>query len=125
MHSPIFTKAFEASGNIAKRRIVQVGTGDNSVSRADASSDTTIAERPIGICAELGAKTGETVDIHLLGIADCEAGAAITRGSSVEADATGRAVATTVANDFVVGIALAAATAAGDIIPVLIAPQRI
>ena len=125
MHSPIFTKAFEASGNIAKRRIVQVGTKDNSVSRADASSDTTIAERPIGICAELGAKTGETVDIHLLGIADCEAGAAITRGSSVEADATGRAVATTVANDFVVGIALAAATAAGDIIPVLIAPQRI
>ena len=125
MHSPIFTKAFEASGNIAKRRIVQVGTRDNSVLRADASSDTTIAERPIGICAELGAKTGETVDIHLLGIADCEAGAAITRGSSVEADATGRAVATTVANDFVVGIALAAATAAGDIIPVLIAPQRI
>ena len=125
MHSPIFTKAFEASGNIAKRRIVQVGTKDNSVSRADASSDTTIAERPIGICAELGAKTGETVDIHLLGIADCEAGAAITRGSSVEADATGRAVATTVANDFVIGIALAAATAAGDIIPVLIAPQRI
>ena len=76
MHSPVFTKAFEASGNIAKRRIVQVGTKDNSVSRADASSDTTIAERPIGICAELGAKTGETVDIHLLGIADCEAGAA-------------------------------------------------
>ncbi len=125
MHSPVLTKAFEAGGNIARRRIVQVGTKDNSVVRADASSDTTIAERPIGICAELGAKTGETVDVHLLGIADCEAGAAITRGSSVEADASGRAIATTTGNDFVVGIALAAATAAGDIIPVLIAPQRI
>ncbi|WP_420010953.1 DUF2190 family protein [Tateyamaria sp.] len=125
MHGPLYTRAFEATGNIAKRRIVQVGTKDNSVVRADAASDTTIAERPIGICAELGAKTGETVDVHLLGIADCEAGAAIARGSSVEADATGRAVATTTTNDFVIGIALAAATASGDIIPVLIAPQRI
>ena len=125
MHSPILTRSFEAGGAIGARRIIQIGTADGHVVQADASSDTTIAERPIGVSDELGAKSGARVDVHLAGIADVVAGGAVARGSSVKADATGRAVATATASDFVVGVALTAATAAGDIIPVLLAPQRI
>ena len=125
MHSPILTRSFEAGGAIAARRIIQIGTADGHVVQADASSDTTIAERPIGVSEELGAKSGARVDIHLAGIADDVTGGAVARGGSVKADAGGRAVATSAANDFIVGVVLAAATAAGDIIPVLLAPQRI
>jgi len=125
MHQPILTRAFEAEAAIRARRIVQVGTRDGAALQADASSDTTIAERAIGIAGELDVPEGVSVDVHLAGIADCEAGGAVVRGSSVKADAKGRAIATSTANDFVVGVALEAATAAGDIIAVLIAPQRI
>jgi len=125
MHSPILTKAFECSTNVVKRRIVQIGTKDGAVSQADATSDTTVNERPIGIAAELGAKTGETVDIHLAGVVDCEAGASIVRGATVKADSIGRAVPALATNDFVIGMALVRSQAAGDIIQVLIAPQRI
>ena len=125
MHQPSFTRAFEAKAAIKARRLVQLGASEGAVVQADAASDTTIAERPIGLSAELDVPKGGTVDVHLAGIADCETGAAVARGSSVKADAQGRAIATASAGDFVVGIALAAATAAGDIIPVLIAPQRI
>lgn len=125
MHSPILTRSFEADGAIAARRIIQIGTADGHVVQADASSDTTIAERLIGVSDELGAKSGARVDIHLAGIADVVAGGAVARGGSVKTDAGGRAVATSAANDFIVGVALVAATAAGDIIPVLLAPQRI
>ncbi len=125
MHGPSYTRAFKAGGAIKARRIVQIGAADGAVVTADASSDTTIAERPIGISDELGAAEGATIDVHLQGIADCVAGGAIARGSSLKSDATGLAVATSTKYDFIVGVALAAAAAKGDIIPVLIAPQRI
>lgn len=125
MHQPIFTRAFEAEAAIKARRLVQLGASEGAARQADATSDTTILERPIGISAELDVPAGGTVDVHLAGIADCAAGAAVARGSAVKADAQGRAIATDRAGEFVGGIALAAATAAGDIIPVLIAPQRI
>ncbi len=125
MHNPTLTRAFKAGAAIKARHIVQIGTADGAVIQADASSDTTITERPIGISAEIDAKSGRAVDVHLAGIAFCVAGAALARGSSVKANATGKAVATTSAKDFVVGIALTAAGKEEDIIAVLIAPQRI
>ena len=125
MHQPTFTRAFKAEAAIHARRIVKLGASNGDALCANVASATTIAARPIGVAAELDVPEGVTVDVHLAGIADCIAGAAVTRGSSVKADAQGRAIATTTAADFVVGIALAEATAAGDIIPVLIAPQRI
>ncbi len=125
MHNPTLTRAFLAGGTIKARRIVQIGTADGAVIQADADSDTTIAERPIGISSEVNTASGATVDVHLAGIALCVAGGAVTRGASVKADASGKAVATETGNDFVVGIALTSAAADGDIIPVLIAPQRI
>lgn len=126
MHNPTLTKNFTAGGVIAARRIVQVGRTVGQVIQADAASDTTQAERPLGISDELGAKAASgRIDVHLAGIADVEAAGAVPYGATVKADSQGQAVATTAANDFVVGIALDAATTAGDLIPVLIAPQRI
>jgi len=125
MHQPTFTRAFEAEADIKARRIVQLGTSDGAALQADADSATKIVERPIGIAAELDVSKGATADVHLSGIADCVAGGVVKPGASVKADAQGRAVATNTAKDFVVGVALTEAGAAGDIVPVLIAPQRI
>ena len=55
-------------------------------------------------------------------IARAMAGAAFANGALLEADATGRAV--TQAAGKILAKALAAATAAGDIVPVLLILQR-
>ena len=125
MHHPVLNRALEAGAAIKARRFVQIGTSDGAAVTADADSDTTITGRPLGISADVDVPEDGTVDVHMPGIADCVAGAAVTRGSSLKADGAGRAIATATARDFTVGIALEAAAAAGDIIPVLIAPQRI
>lgn len=124
MHCPTFTRAFEADGAIAARRLVYT-SGLAKAKIADATSDTTIAKRPIGVSAEVAAASGDRADIHLAGIADVTSGAAFTVGATLKADGTGRAVTTSTANDFVAGIALQAAGSAGEIVPMLIMPHRI
>ena len=119
MHHPILTRAFTASAAVAARRIVKL-TGDGEVAPATAARDAVI-----GISAEVaGAKDGR-VDVHLAGIATVEASAAIGRGALVTAAADGKAVATTTAGNAAIGRALDAATAAGDLIPVLLAPSQL
>lgn len=62
-----------------------------------------------------------TADVRILGIAPVTASAAITVGAPVRADADGRASAAVSTNQ-IVGLALQAAGAAGDIINVLLTP---
>jgi hypothetical protein len=65
--------------------------------------------------------------VIVAGIAECQAGGAITRGDFLTSDATGKALASAPAagvNNRVVGIALASGVL-DDFIPVLLAQGRI
>jgi len=62
---------------------------------------------------------GKPTGVMVGGVAKVAAGAAVAAGASVQSDATGRAI-TAAAADYVQGIALEAATAAGDLIAVLL-----
>lgn len=62
---------------------------------------------------------GKMADVAIAGISKVVAGAAITRGDKVASDAAGKAK-TAVSTNRVLGLALAAAAADGDVFPVLL-----
>ncbi|MGX8941940.1 DUF2190 family protein [Symbiopectobacterium sp. Eva_TO] len=71
--------------------------------------------------AEVSGKKGDSVPIHVLGIMAVEAGAAISAGQLLKADSEGRVVSESALTGgglpaSTVGVALDAATAAGEII---------
>lgn len=118
-------KAFNAGGAIASNTLVKFGSDDDTVVAAAAASDSVIGAVGLVAAPGLGAVSGDRVDVQIDGIADVKAGAAVTRGALLIADASGRvitATATTGSNVRTVGVALASATAANDIIPVQLAP---
>jgi hypothetical protein len=64
---------------------------------------------------------GQDIDVCVLGLTKMEAGAAVSVNVAITSDSTGRAVAATAAaatSTYIHGIALEAATAAGDLITV-------
>lgn len=65
---------------------------------------------------------GKPCTVMQSGISKVVAGAAVTAGADVMSDATGRAIAATATNRRA-GVAMAAATAAGELIPVLLRPD--
>lgn len=120
--NPTLTKNYVAGTAIAKRRIVKFDAADGKVIQAAAATDSLV-----GVAAELDAASGARVDVHLAGIAEIEAGGAVTRGGLVTADANGKAVAAAPAsgvNNRVIGVAMVTA-ANGDVFPVLLAPNLI
>ena len=72
--------------------------------------------------ARFGGASGENVTVDVIGTAIVEAGAAISKGATLKSDASGRAI-TWVTSGAKVGIALQAATAAGQMIEVLLLPN--
>jgi hypothetical protein len=60
--------------------------------------------------------------VAISGISKMVAGAALTRGAAVQSDAQGRAIAA-VSGGYPQGVAVEAASAAGEIVPVLLRPQ--
>jgi hypothetical protein len=120
--NPILTKNYKAEAALAAYRIVKPGTADNQVVLAAAVGDALI-----GVTNEVAAAINERADIIHAGIAEIEAGGAITRGDWLTTDANGKAVAAAPAagvNNNVIGRALVNA-ASGDIFVALIAPGRI
>lgn len=121
MPNPVLTKSLVAEAAVLPYRIVKFGTADGAVIQATAAADAVVA-----VADNLGQATaGERVDVIVEGIAEVEAGAAITRGALLISDASGRGItATAVAGTNVrtLGIALASAAAAGEIIPVAVRP---
>lgn len=121
MANPGLTKSLVAEAAILPYRVVKFGTADGVVIQSAAAADAHIA-----IADNLGQNTaGARVDVILDGIADAEAGAAITRGALLACDSSGRvitAAASAGANVRVIGVALASAGAAGEIIPVNVEP---
>ncbi len=118
MSNPILQKNYIAEAAVSPFRIVKLGSADGKVTPAAAATDLLI-----GVANEVGPAINERCDVIHTGIAFVEAGAAVTRGSSITSDASGRGIATTTTANRVIGIALESASAAGDIFRVLIAPS--
>lgn len=72
------------------------------------------------------ATAGQSIDVRVVGVTKCIAGAAIaTANTPVSANASGQVVAAAAAgatNSYIVGIALTTAAAAGDLVTVLLTP---
>lgn len=122
MSNPLLFKGFTAGGAISPYRIVKFSAAETvvqSVAEGDAH---------IGVNSDLSVASGERVEVMVAGIANVEAGGAITIGALVTSDASGRGVAAAPAagaNNRVIGIAMEAASAAGDIIRVLLSPGSV
>jgi|SRR5690606_29835009 len=93
-------------------RFVKV-TGAHQVGLATAGSDVVV-----GVMQNKPQVAGQAATVSIHGVSMVMAGAALDAGDSVEADSTGRAITATTGN--VNGIALAAATQANELVPVLL-----
>lgn len=111
--NPLLDKTFVAGGAIAPYRLVKFGSSDTTLLQAAAATDALL-----GVSGQIGAASGEVLDVTLVGIGEVEAGDNITRGNQLTSDASGKAVAASAGN-VVIGKALMSA-AAGDILPVLL-----
>lgn len=129
MSNTLLDTSFTADAAIANNRIIKHGTGDRNVTFSAAATDLSI-----GILNGLppvnggtsGVAAGERLDVTRVGIAWLEAGAAFARGSKITSDAVGRGIVAAPAagsNVQIIAIADEAATAAGDVVRVLIAPS--
>lgn len=115
--NPGLIKNYIAGAAVPASRIVKNGASPGYAILNAAA--TTVS---LGVTTEnISAATGERIDVIFDGIVIVEAGAAITFNTKLTSDGTGRAV-TAVATNEVIGIALEAATAAGDLIRMLIRP---
>lgn len=121
MANPGLVKSMVAEAAVLPYRAVKFGTADGQVIQAAAAADALV-----GVADNLGQSTaGRRVDVVLDGIAEAEVGAAVTRGALLSADSSGRVIAATAAagaNVRVIGVAMASATAAGEIIPIAVQP---
>lgn len=120
MSNLVLASNYVAAAAIPKHRIVKHGATDREVTLATAAADACI-----GVSHEVSADKGDRVDVWHVGIALVEAGAAIARGAPVASDATGRGIVAAPGagtNARVIGFALEAAGAAGDLVRVLLSP---
>lgn len=98
------------TGTVATNRFV---TPAGAQAGADANA--------LGVCRSAGV-AGDKAPVDVLGTAIVEVGAAVAAGASLKSDASGRAI-TWVTSGAKVAIALEAATAAGQMIEVLLIPN--
>lgn len=119
MPNPSLIKSYVAEAAVLPYRIVKLGAADGQVLQAAAATDAAI-----GVSDSLGQDTiGYRVEVIHEGVAEITAGAAITRGTLVMSDASGRAIAAAASagtNVATVGRALNSAGAAGEVINVLL-----
>lgn len=111
-------KTFSAGDDLSSARyhFVKLGTGVDDVVLVDDPGDI-----PIGIVTDFyRADEGMPVTVAIGGTCKVVAAGAIARGAWVGSNADGRAVAKNADGDMVRGIALEAATNAGDIIEVML-----
>lgn len=105
----VLALSLKLSGTVTANRFVtpagaQAGAGANT----------------LGVCRQSGV-SGDMATIDVLGTAQVESGAAVAVGATIAADSSGRGI--TWASGAKVGLALEAATAAGQIIEVLLIPN--
>lgn len=96
---------------------------DRTVDLADTAKEAVIGVAQHEVEAADAAE-GAHANIRIVGISTVEAGAAVTLLSKVQTDSVGRAIdaVVTVGNEEIAGVALMAASAAGDLIAILLTP---
>ena len=117
MSNAILFKNYTAAMAIPAYRICKFSALD-TVTLATAATD-----KAMGVNSDVAPAIGERCDMVRQGIAYVEAGAAVAQGDPVTSDATGRGVTAAPGagvNNRIIGFADEAATAAGDVIRVLI-----
>lgn len=120
MSNITLSKNFQAGAAIAAFTLVKHGTADDQVVAAAAATDLVI-----GATQDIAPAINERVDVAITGITYITAGAAIARGKRLMSDASGRvieAAATAGSNVETIGVAMEAASAAGDVIKVNLVP---
>lgn len=117
MSNLVLARAYDAQAAIGKGLFVKPGSADGTVVPAAAAADLIT-----GINGELDVTNGERCDVVHMGIAYLVAGAAFVRGAKLTSDAAGRGV-TAVAGNQVGAVALESASAAGDMVRVLVNPS--
>lgn len=118
MRNEGLSKTLIAGAAVAARRIVKPGASDTQAVQAAAATD-----KIIGV-SDLGGASGEPFDVIVDGIAFVEYGGAVAMGDLLTADANGRAIATTIASNRIVGVAMLSGVS-GDIGSVRIAPGSV
>lgn len=116
-NNQLFSKSFNAAGTIVANSIVKVGANDYDVLQAAAGTDLVF-----GVSTEVGAVSGERIDVVLEGIVDVKLGATVARGQLVMSDASGFGILAAAAggsNVNVIGRAMVSGVV-GDIVPVLL-----
>lgn len=83
-------------------------------------SVTKATDRAVGVMQNKPQVVGQAVTVATQGVSNMMAGAAVAAGAAVTCDSTGRAITGTPGTDQIFGIALAAASAANTLIPVLL-----
>lgn len=86
MRNEGLAKTLIAGAAIAAHRIVKFGTSDTAALQAAAATDASIG------VSDLGAASGDPVDVILDGIALVDYGGNVTRGDLLTADSDGKAV---------------------------------
>jgi hypothetical protein len=110
-------KSYTAGAAINAYTLVKFSAAETVVTAAAAT------DLIIGVTSDVGPAINERVDVALEGIAFVVAGAACTLGAKLTSDASGRAVPAAPAagvNNQVVGYAMEAASAAGDVIRMML-----
>ncbi len=119
LQNPMLDLAKTADGAIAIHRIVKPGSAANDVSQAAAATDALTG------VAQHAAADNEVVRVAYAGRVKVEAGAAYSDGALLTSDANGKAVAAAPAtgtNNRVIGYALEAASADGDLVEIMLYP---
>ena len=111
------------------RNITMVSETDESANQyrfqKAGTTGSTVQDTAGGLC--IGVLQNKPIATHaatigIYGVSKVVAGAAVAFGANVQSDTTGRAI-TAASADYSQGMALQAAAAAGEIIPVLLRPQ--
>jgi len=110
-----FERSFEAEADLSAKQyyIMVLGTGANQVNAASAQGAASIG------VLQNDPQAGEAAMVRFLGTTKVVAGAAITKGARITTGATGKAEAAAT-GDYVIGRALEAAAADGDIIEIML-----
>lgn len=120
--SYVADSSFQCGGAIAQFTAVKMGADTNHVVAAVADNMAIGVAQAVASAAE--ATAGKAIPVRMMGITRMVAGDAVTMGAAVKVDASGRAIplAAATPNQNQIGIAQKAATAAGQIIFVLLTP---
>ena len=117
------TKRFAAGGTVTEMNILTLDASGDVIEAANGTTGQLIGT---SIRGSAGAAAAD-IDVHMFGIAEVIAGAAINEGDPVTAGAGGKAAAAapaTTVNTWILGVALTAAAADGDVIFVRLGPYE-